>query len=72
MDVKNTGEYDGEEVAQLRIRQLRGSVTAPVKALKGFERGNAKEGRTRAPFEFARPNNLTCDTMSAAVPHEPG
>src|SRR5699024_1370769 len=34
--VRNTGDYDGEEVVQLYIRDLVGSVTRPVKELKGF------------------------------------
>ncbi|MEX2115433.1 MAG: glycoside hydrolase family 3 N-terminal domain-containing protein [Bacteroidota bacterium] len=36
--VKNTGRRDGDEVVQLYIRDVVGSVTRPVKQLKGFER----------------------------------
>jgi len=36
--VKNTGERDGAEVVQLYVRDLVGSVTRPVKELKGFRR----------------------------------
>ncbi|MCL6461793.1 MAG: beta-glucosidase BglX [Flavobacterium micromati] len=35
--VKNTGKVKGKEVVQLYIRDLIGSVTRPVKELKGFE-----------------------------------
>ena len=35
--VTNTGSRDGAEVVQLYIRDLVGSVTRPVKELKGFE-----------------------------------
>ena len=35
--VKNTGKVTGKEVVQLYIRDLIGSVTRPVKELKGFE-----------------------------------
>jgi beta-glucosidase len=35
--VKNTGKVTGKEVVQLYIRDLIGSVTRPVKKLKGFE-----------------------------------
>jgi beta-glucosidase len=35
--VKNTGKVAGKEVVQLYIRDLIGSVTRPVKELKGFE-----------------------------------
>lgn len=36
--VSNTGNFDGEEVAQLYIRDLVGKVVRPVKELKGFEK----------------------------------
>lgn len=36
--VSNTGKYDGEEVVQLYIQDLVGSVTRPVKELKGFKK----------------------------------
>ncbi|MFD0990520.1 beta-glucosidase BglX [Mariniflexile jejuense] len=35
--VKNTGNVAGKEVVQLYIRDLLGSITRPVKELKGFE-----------------------------------
>jgi len=35
--VKNTGNVKGKEVVQLYIRDLIGSITRPVKELKGFE-----------------------------------
>ncbi len=36
--LKNTGTYEGEEVVQLYIQDLVGSVTRPVKELKGFRK----------------------------------
>ena len=42
--VKNTGNYDGEEVVQLYIRDLVGSVTRPVKELKRFKKILLKKG----------------------------
>ncbi|MDX8340490.1 beta-glucosidase BglX [Draconibacterium sp. IB214405] len=36
--VTNTGEVAGEEIAQLYIRDLVGSISRPVKELKGFEK----------------------------------
>lgn len=38
VDVTNTGQVEAEEVVQLYIRDLVGSVTRPVKELKGFKR----------------------------------
>lgn len=45
--VSNTGKYDGAEVVQLYIRDLVGSVTRPVKELKGFEKIFLKAGESR-------------------------
>jgi beta-glucosidase len=36
--VSNSGHFDGEEVVQLYIRDLVGSVTRPLKELKGFQK----------------------------------
>jgi beta-glucosidase len=45
--VTNTGKYDGAEVVQLYIRDLVGSVTRPVKELKGFQKIMLKAGETK-------------------------
>ena len=45
--VTNTGSVEGTEVVQLYIRDLVGSVTRPVKELKGFERITLKAGESR-------------------------
>lgn len=42
--MKNTGNYDGEEVVQLYIRDLVGSVVRPVRELKGFTKIALKKG----------------------------
>jgi beta-glucosidase len=47
VNVKNTGERAGDEVAQLYIRDLVGSLTRPVKELKGFQRITLRPGETR-------------------------
>ncbi len=54
VDVKNTGDFDGQEVVQLYIRDLVGSVTRPVKELKGFEKVSLKKGETKTvSFEIS-------------------
>jgi len=54
VDVKNSGNYDGKEVVQLYIRDLVGSVTRPVKELKGFEKVMIKKGETKTiTFELS-------------------
>lgn len=45
--VTNSGARDGEEVVQLYVRDLVGSVTRPVKELKGFEKISLKKGEKR-------------------------
>lgn len=44
VDIANTGKFDGKEVVQLYIRDLVGSVTRPLKELKGFKKINFKKG----------------------------
>jgi beta-glucosidase len=45
--VKNSGQYDGEEVVQLYIQDLKGSVTRPISELKGFEKIQLKVGEEK-------------------------
>ena len=45
--VKNTGKVAGEEVVQLYIRDKVGSVTRPVKELKGFDKINLAAGAAK-------------------------
>jgi len=47
IEVTNTGNFDGKEVVQLYIRDLVGSVTRPVKELKGFKKISLKKGETK-------------------------
>jgi len=45
--VKNTGKYAGKEVVQLYIRDEVGTITRPVKELKGFEKIELAAGETK-------------------------
>ncbi len=47
VDVANTGNYDGAEVVQLYIRDLVGSMTRPVRELKGFEKVLLRKGEKK-------------------------
>ena len=47
VNIKNTGNYDGHEVAQLYIHDKVGSITRPVKELKGFEKIFLKKGEIK-------------------------
>lgn len=56
--VTNTGNYDGEEVVQLYIRDLFGKVVRPIKELKGFEKVFMKKGETKTINFTLTPENL--------------
>jgi len=45
--LSNRGKYDGEEVVQLYIRDMVGSVTRPVKELKAFRKVFLKSGENK-------------------------
>lgn len=55
--VKNSSSRDGEEVVQLYIRDLVGSVTRPVKELKGFKKVLIPAGK-EIMIEFTIDENL--------------
>ena len=44
--ISNTGNYDGKEVVQLYIRDMIGSITRPVKELKGFQKVMIPKGES--------------------------
>jgi len=46
-EVTNSGKRAGNELVQLYVRDLVGSLTRPVRELKGFERVILKSGETR-------------------------
>jgi beta-glucosidase len=47
VDVTNTGERAGDEVAQLYVREDASSVETPARALKGFSRIHLRPGETK-------------------------
>jgi beta-glucosidase len=47
VSVKNIGKYAGEETVQLYIRDMVGSITRPVKELKGFEKIHLEPGEIK-------------------------
>ena len=47
INVTNTGDRDGKEIVQLYIRDLVGSLTRPVRELKGFQRIEIPAGESR-------------------------
>ncbi|MCL3782203.1 glycoside hydrolase family 3 protein [Prolixibacteraceae bacterium JC049] len=49
--VKNSGQYDGEEVVQLYIRDIKSDKWMPIKQLRRFERIALKKGESKT-LEF--------------------
>lgn len=46
VDVTNTGKRDGNEVIQMYIQDMVGSVTRPLRELKGFKKIKIEKGKT--------------------------
>jgi beta-glucosidase len=71
-DVTNTGTLAGTEIAQLYLRDLIGTVTRPVKQLKGFKKLHLKAGETqKVEFELL-PEDLAFTGMYDKPVIEPG
>ena len=56
--IRNSGKRDGAEIVQLYIRDLVGSLTRPVRELKGFQKINLKAGESRQVSFELRPAQL--------------
>ncbi|OPC58355.1 beta-glucosidase BglX [Elizabethkingia miricola] len=54
----NNGKYDGNEVVQLYIRDMVGSVARPVKELKGFQKVFLKAGESKKVSFTITPEDL--------------
>ncbi|GAB3236735.1 beta-glucosidase BglX [Hymenobacter seoulensis] len=70
--LKNTGNYDGEEVAQLYIRDMVGSISRPVKELKGFQKVMLKRGESRTLTFRLTPEDLKFYNTDLKFVAEPG
>ncbi len=72
VDIKNSGNYDGEEVVQLYIRDDFASVTRPVKELKRFKKIFLKKGETKTVgFEIDN-NDFSFYNKNMKFVSEPG
>jgi beta-glucosidase len=47
IDITNTGKRSGDEIVQLYIRDVVGSISRPMKELKGFEKISLAPGETK-------------------------
>ena len=72
VEVSNTGSRDGEEVIQLYIRDLIGSLTRPIKELKGFQKIMIKAGETKTVQFTINAEMLQFYTVNKKWEVEPG
>jgi beta-glucosidase len=72
VDVTNTGSYDADEIVQMYIRDLVGSVSRPVKELKGFQRISLKKGETKTVSFTITPDDLKFYNQNLDYKFEPG
>ena len=70
--VTNTGDCAGSEVVQLYIRDLVGSVTRPVKELKGFEKIYLQPNESRTVRFTIAPEMLKFYNADLKFVAEPG
>lgn len=72
IEVTNTGTRDGAEVVQLYIRDVVGSITRPVKELRGFEKFFLKAGETKTVTFRISANTLSFYNADLKWVVEPG
>lgn len=72
VNVKNTGKVAGEEVVQLYLQDLVGSVTRPVRELKGFTKISLAPGESKKVSFVLRPKDLAFYKRDMTFGTEPG
>ncbi len=70
--VTNSGARDGEEVVQLYVRDLVGSVTRPVKELKGFRKIPLRKGESKTVSFILTDADLAFTRADMSWGAEPG
>ena len=70
--VTNGGQRAGVEVAQLFVRDLVGSVTRPIKELKGFQKVELQPGQSRDVTFTLKASDLAFYTAAGKWEAEPG
>lgn len=70
--VTNSGKLDGKEVVQLYIRDVVGSVTRPMKELKGFQKIELKAGESKTVTFTITPEDLKFYNYVLKYDWEPG
>ncbi|MEW2921669.1 beta-glucosidase BglX [Muricauda sp. ANG21] len=70
--VANTGDYDGEEVVQLYLRDVVRSITPPKRELKGFQKILLKKGERKEVTITLAPDDLKFYNSQLDFVAEPG
>jgi beta-glucosidase len=70
--VTNSGKYAGEEVVQLYVRDLVGSVTRPLKELKNFQKITLQPGESKDVTFTITNNDLSFYRRDMTFGSEPG
>ena len=72
-NIKNTGKFDGDEVAQVYIKLPKRNISLPVKELKGFNRLSFNFGEQRiVSIEIDKSRLRYWDEASASFVHPTG
>ncbi len=72
VDVTNSGEREGDEVAQMYVRDRVSSITRPVMELRGFKRIHLKPGQTETVQFHLGPRELGFYNLEMQWVVEPG
>ncbi len=70
--VTNTGQYDGVEIVQWYVRDHVGSVTRPLKELRGFNRIELKKGESKQVEFTLTADQLAFHRLDMSFGTEPG
>ncbi|MCG2460106.1 beta-glucosidase BglX [Flavobacteriaceae bacterium F89] len=70
--LKNTGNYDGEEVVQLYLQDVVRSITPPKRELKGFNKVFLKKGESKKVVINLSPEDLKFYNSQLDFVAEPG
>jgi beta-glucosidase len=71
-NVSNSGKFAGEEVVQLYVQDIIGSVTRPVKELKGFQKMMLQPGESKAVTFKLTTKDLEFYRKDMSLGTEPG
>jgi beta-glucosidase len=72
LDLQNTGNRDGDEVAQVYVHQTTASVVTPVEELKGFSRVHLQPGETQHVTLHVKKTDLAVWNAKQEWKIEPG